>query len=81
MRIDEILAGSDEPVFSIEFFPPRDSEGVQRLFETVETLKPVTVDDAGLVAQFAYFPQLSEERSIRQLLDDMRKQTYVSIRM
>jgi len=25
--------------------------------------------------------QLSEERSIRQLLDDMRKQTYVSIRM
>ena len=41
MRIDEILAGSDEPVFSIEFFPPRDSEGVQRLFETVETLKPL----------------------------------------
>ncbi|TMA17796.1 MAG: hypothetical protein E6J85_16220, partial [Deltaproteobacteria bacterium] len=28
----------------------------------VETMKPVTVDDAGLVAQFAYFPQLAEER-------------------
>src|SRR6188472_764750 len=41
MRIDEILAGSDEPVFSIEFFPPRDPEGVERLFETVETLKPL----------------------------------------
>jgi phosphotransferase system enzyme I (PtsP) len=28
----------------------------------VETLRPVTVDDAGLTAQFAYFPQLAEER-------------------
>jgi phosphotransferase system, enzyme I, PtsP len=27
-----------------------------------ETMRPVTVDDAGLVAQFAYFPQLAEER-------------------
>jgi signal transduction protein with GAF and PtsI domain len=25
-------------------------------------MRPVTVDDAGLVAQFAYFPQLAEER-------------------
>ncbi len=28
----------------------------------VETLRPVTVDDAGLTAQFAHFPQLAEER-------------------
>ena len=28
----------------------------------METMRPVTVDDAGLVAQFAYFPQLAEER-------------------
>src|SRR5438128_8199827 len=28
----------------------------------LETMRPVTVDDAGLVAQFAYFPQLAEER-------------------
>ena len=28
----------------------------------VETLRPVTVNDAGLAAQFAYFPQLAEER-------------------
>src|SRR5438128_2312916 len=28
----------------------------------VETMRPVTVADAGLVAQFAYFPQLAEER-------------------
>ncbi len=28
----------------------------------VETLRPVTVNDAGLVEQFAYFPQLAEER-------------------
>src|SRR5260221_609271 len=28
----------------------------------VETLRPVTVADAGFVEQFAYFPQLAEER-------------------
>jgi phosphotransferase system enzyme I (PtsP) len=28
----------------------------------LETMRPVTVDDAGFVAQFAYFPQLAEER-------------------
>jgi len=41
MRVDQILAGSEQPVFSIEFFPPRDEAGVERLFETVETLKPL----------------------------------------
>jgi methylenetetrahydrofolate reductase (NADPH) len=40
MRINELLA-NDEPVFSIEFFPPRTPEGVTRLFETVEALKPL----------------------------------------
>ena len=28
----------------------------------VETMRPVSVDDAGLIEQFAYFPQLAEER-------------------
>jgi methylenetetrahydrofolate reductase (NADPH) len=41
MRIDEILADNHEPVFSIEFFPPRTPEGVTALFETVEALKPL----------------------------------------
>src|SRR5205085_7241722 len=41
MRIDAILAKSDEPVFSIEFFPPKTPEGVTALFETVEALKPL----------------------------------------
>ena len=40
MRIDRILSES-RPVFSFEFFPPRDPEGVERLFETVETLRPL----------------------------------------
>ncbi len=40
MRIDEILGGS-QPVFSIEFFPPKTSEKVDELFETVEALKPL----------------------------------------
>jgi methylenetetrahydrofolate reductase (NADPH) len=40
MRIDEILGGP-EPVFSIEFFPPKTVEKVDELFETVEALKPL----------------------------------------
>jgi methylenetetrahydrofolate reductase (NADPH) len=40
MRIDEILGGP-EPIFSIEFFPPKTPEKVDELFETVEALKPL----------------------------------------
>jgi methylenetetrahydrofolate reductase (NADPH) len=43
MRIDEILGGP-EPIFSIEFFPPKTSEKVDELFETVEALKPLNPD-------------------------------------
>ena len=30
-----------EPVFSVEFFPPKTDEGVRQLFETVEALRPL----------------------------------------
>src|SRR3954449_11425296 len=40
MRIDEILGGR-EPIFSIEFYPPKTPEKVEELFETVEALKPL----------------------------------------
>jgi methylenetetrahydrofolate reductase (NADPH) len=43
MRIDEILGGP-EPVFSIEFFPPKTPEKVDELFETVEALKSLGPD-------------------------------------
>ena len=33
--------GGDQPLFSFEFFPPKDDEGVERLFETVANLKPL----------------------------------------
>jgi methylenetetrahydrofolate reductase (NADPH) len=39
MRIEDILASSDEPVFSFEFFPPRTPEGEQMLQETLRTLR------------------------------------------
>ncbi|MFL5821413.1 MAG: methylenetetrahydrofolate reductase [NAD(P)H] [Solirubrobacteraceae bacterium] len=39
MRIDQILATSDEPVFSFEFFPPKTEEGESRLQETLRTLR------------------------------------------
>src|SRR3712207_6158649 len=39
MRIDELLAASDEPVFSFEFFPPKTPEGEQNLFDALEELR------------------------------------------
>ncbi|MDQ6819269.1 MAG: methylenetetrahydrofolate reductase [NAD(P)H] [Actinomycetota bacterium] len=39
MRIDEILATSDEPVFSFEFFPPKSDEGERNLRDTLEDLR------------------------------------------
>ena len=39
MRIDEILAASTEPNFSVEFFPPKTEEGRESLFETVGVLR------------------------------------------
>ena len=48
-------------------------------------LQVVTANDAGEFKESEIRDQiraqLSDERSIRQLLDDMRKQTYVSLRM
>lgn len=41
MKISEKLNGSS-PVFSFEFFPPKDSEGFTALFETIGQLKPAT---------------------------------------
>jgi methylenetetrahydrofolate reductase (NADPH) len=38
MKIAERLGGA--PLYSFEFFPPKDAEGVDRLFETIAELKP-----------------------------------------
>ncbi len=39
MRIDELLATSDEPVFSFEFFPPKTEQGERNLYDALEELK------------------------------------------
>jgi methylenetetrahydrofolate reductase (NADPH) len=39
MRIDQLLASSDEPLFSFEFFPPRTPEGEENLQQTLRTLR------------------------------------------
>jgi methylenetetrahydrofolate reductase (NADPH) len=39
MRIDEIIDGGREPVFSFEFFPPKTAEGEQNLFSALEQLR------------------------------------------
>jgi methylenetetrahydrofolate reductase (NADPH) len=44
MRIDEMFARRGEPVFSFEFFPPKDEEGERRLFDALEQLRPLAPD-------------------------------------
>ena len=44
MRIDEILARADEPVFSFEFFPPKTPEGEEMLRGTLGTLRELEPD-------------------------------------
>src|SRR6059058_3770154 len=44
MRIDQILARADEPVFSFEFFPPKTEEGERRLREALGALRELEPD-------------------------------------
>jgi methylenetetrahydrofolate reductase (NADPH) len=44
MRIDETLASSSSPSFSVEFFPPKTEEARESLFETVEVLRELEPD-------------------------------------
>ncbi len=39
MRIDDIIAASDEPVFSFEFFPPKTEEGERNLYAALGELR------------------------------------------
>ena len=41
MRIDQILAAADEPVFSFEFFPPKTPEGEANLYRAIAQLQPL----------------------------------------
>jgi len=44
VRIDEILAAADEPVFSFEFFPPRTDDGERNLRDALATLRAMEPD-------------------------------------
>jgi methylenetetrahydrofolate reductase (NADPH) len=44
VRIDEILATSDRPAFSFEFFPPKSDEGERKLRDTLEDLRAFAPD-------------------------------------
>jgi methylenetetrahydrofolate reductase (NADPH) len=44
MRIDEILAQAEEPVFSFEFFPPRTDDGERVLGAALESLRQFEPD-------------------------------------
>jgi len=40
MKIIDVLK-QDKPAFSFEFFPPKDNNGFDKLFETIDNLKPL----------------------------------------
>ena len=48
VRIDEILAGASEPVFSFEFFPPKTPEGESTLRASLEALQAFEPDFASV---------------------------------
>jgi methylenetetrahydrofolate reductase (NADH) len=48
VRIDEILAAADGPVFSFEFFPPKTEEGWTNLREALESLVALEPDFASV---------------------------------
>ncbi len=48
MRIDEILAAADEPVFSFEFFPPKTPEGEKTLRSSLGALRVLEPDFASV---------------------------------
>jgi methylenetetrahydrofolate reductase (NADPH) len=48
VRIDEILAAADEPVFSFEFFPPKTDQGWQNLRSTLQDLQAFEPDFASV---------------------------------
>ena len=39
MRLDTVLEGRRQPVFSFEFFPPKTDDGVRQLFEAISQLR------------------------------------------
>jgi methylenetetrahydrofolate reductase (NADPH) len=48
VRIDEILAASEGPVFSFEFFPPKTPQGEQTLRTSLEALQALAPDFASV---------------------------------
>jgi methylenetetrahydrofolate reductase (NADPH) len=48
MRIDQIIAGSEGPVFSFEFFPPKTDDGERNLRAALETLAGMKPDFASV---------------------------------
>jgi methylenetetrahydrofolate reductase (NADPH) len=48
VRIDEILATAERPIFSFEFFPPRTDDGWQNLREALQSLTALEPDFASV---------------------------------
>ena len=44
MRIDELFARADRPIFSFEFFPPKTPEGERNLFDAIAALELLEPD-------------------------------------
>src|ERR1700687_5412581 len=74
MRLDSVLDGRRQPVFSFEFFPPKTDDGVRQLFETISHLREleptfvsVTYGAGGPVAACRAPPVERGPRILREL--------------
>ncbi|MDR1808395.1 MAG: methylenetetrahydrofolate reductase, partial [Propionibacteriaceae bacterium] len=44
MTIADLLAQGGRPLFSFEFFPPKDDQGAEQLWRTIKLLQPLAPD-------------------------------------
>ena len=63
MKISELLTESDGPLFSFEFFPPKDDVGEAQLWRTLDKLVPV---HPGFVS-VTYMPSRNTEAQLERV--------------
>ncbi len=70
MRIDQMLAAADGPLFSFEFFPPKNPAGHEALLRTIAELQPL---QPGFVS-VTYGAMGSNRGQVVELVDQIRNQ-------
>jgi methylenetetrahydrofolate reductase (NADH) len=71
VRIDEIIATRDRPVFSFEFFPPKTDEGEANLRAALAELRPLAPDFASVTYGAAGSTRMRTLEVTRWLADEL----------